>query len=211
MHIRRSLALTFALGIAGCAHRTSLPPQLEWRVPPSAVTACSPSSAPADPKVGLVVRPGRYALTLVATSGTYTGTRSRGRLWLAKTSATDRSPRTGRLPARVDTLDMPLYGAASVDFGAVAALLGEETPTSVDPIYPGVLAFAFRHDSPMPQRVTLLIGSIGNVRDGTIGLDGSGIALEVLSVTEHGFAGTWGPAGIVVNGSGYFCAHAVEP
>jgi hypothetical protein len=130
---------------------------------------------------------------------------------LTKTAVTDRSPRTGRTPPTADTVLIPLYGAVSIDFDAVAALLGDNSPTSVDPIYPGVLAFNLHNRSAPYRGPTLLIGSIGNTRDGMIGLDGSGIALEVLSVSDHGFAGTWGPAGIVVNGSGYFCADAVVP
>jgi hypothetical protein len=45
-----------------------------------------------------------------------------------------------------------------------------------------------------------------NVRDGTMGLDGAGFVLDVLQMGSDGFAGRWGPAGIIGTEEGYFCA-----
>ena len=52
----------------------------------------------------------------------------------------------------------------------------------------------------------LLIGTLGNLRNGQVYLDGEGIALTVDVNTDSGFAGEWDRYGLLANGSGYFCA-----
>ncbi|MEO7041608.1 MAG: hypothetical protein ABI035_05040, partial [Gemmatimonadaceae bacterium] len=60
-----------------------------------------------------MIRSGRYELTLVATSGTRSGAKTTGRLWLTEASVTDRSPRTGEV-AKIDSFKTPLYGATDL-------------------------------------------------------------------------------------------------
>ncbi|HJX32198.1 MAG TPA: hypothetical protein VJ624_10170, partial [Thermodesulfobacteriota bacterium] len=56
----------------------------------------------------------------------------------------------------------------------------------------------------------VVIGSVGNRRDGGRVLDGSGIGLFVQEITpKDGFAGDWDAWGIVAGDKGYFCAQRI--
>src|SRR5687768_2132432 len=78
------------------------------------------------------LRPGTYTLTMVATSGSKTGATIVGTLWLWRTSPNDRSPRTGELPERNDTLATPFYGATNADLREAGVAI-EEAPYLTPP------------------------------------------------------------------------------
>lgn len=153
---------------------------------------CKPTSARAQPAEAAEIGPGEYRLTLVATSGSKSGSSSQGNLWLSPTSGGD-------------TDRHPLYGATDLDFKRIGAPMDEQgpepDPTSRDPVSPGVLVLR------EPKETVLAIGTQSNLRDGGIlHLDGSGIGLWVTEAGPTGFSGTWRAWGTVVDGAGYFCA-----
>jgi hypothetical protein len=162
------------------------------------------------------LRAGKYRLTLAASNGQWRGKQVSGSLELRKTTSTDRSPRTGQ--AARDSLALtPLWGATDVKFHVVGApVLASDTlvpsPTSLDPVYPGVLVTILR--SPIranPVGNILLIGTLTNRRADIGWMDGPGIALAVRQVDSSGFRGTWQEWGIVMGGRGYFCAILSQP
>ena len=71
---------------------------------------------------------------------------ARGRLWLWRTSANDRSLRDNVVPAPGDTVGTPFYGVTSVDRAAmipydrrIPKVPVDTIPPAVDPIYPHIL------------------------------------------------------------------------
>lgn len=198
------------LGLAGCRESSSHP--LSWPLP-DRVAPCEPTGDTTSASVA-VLRPGRYELTLVATAGSEAGHRARGRLWLTTSSAVDRSPRTGQRVPKSDTLESPLYGATDVALDSVGApMMGDTiapTPQSTDPIYPGVRVLIQNWQYDQPKQPVILIGTLSNLRNGQMWLDGGGIGLFVTANRASTFAGRWGPWGRMANGSGYFCATAIQ-
>ena len=169
---------------------------------------------PLDARRGTRLRPGRYRLVLVATAGSHRGRRAEGMLELRLASPTDRSPEHPAERAPADTSVTPLWGATSIDFTAVGAPVeprGSDwapAPTSRDPLHPGVMALVERSDARgHPPATELLIGTLWNRRvdDGRIGLDGPGIDLGIDRQRGDSAWGKWGPWGLMVDGSGYFC------
>jgi hypothetical protein len=110
---------------------------------------------------------------------------------------------------------MLYFGTTDLDLDAAEAYAGDlwrrkEKPTraSVDPVYPPIIALGTRgvYQGRPWLDLTLAVGSIGNARDGSMGLDGAGIGLNVQRVNSAGLVGYWDAYGIVLTGSGYFCA-----
>jgi hypothetical protein len=113
---------------------------------------------------------------------------------------------------------MVYFGTTDVDLDAAEAYAGDfwrlsapPSRASVDPVYPPILG---RVNQGMYQGrswidFTLAVGSIGNRRDGTFGLDGGGIGLNVQRVEATGLLGYWDAYGILQTGRGYFCARRV--
>lgn len=161
--------------------------------------------------------PGEYQLTLVSTYGPRAGKSASGTLHLWRTTARDRSPRTGARPERVDTAATPLYGATDMDLAAVGVNLLNRAdiprPDSRDPVYPGVLVHIQNWGQTRRLRQSVLtIGTHGNVRaklDYAM-TDGPGTGLWAREVTPGGFRGTWGPWGLT-GGAGHFCAERRGP
>jgi hypothetical protein len=229
--LRRSLQLPLALlGTAiGCAPRDAAPgDSTALRHPPalsfgldSAVAAapvCDAAAATRTTAAALPPLAGTYLLTLVATDGSRRGATAHGRLWLARTSARDRSPRTGRGPARSDTASTPYVGATDLDFATVGApmdwadTVNIPRPTSRDPIYPGVLVrVASPPDSTGGSAAWpfFLVGTLHNTRDESGWVDGPGIVLVVQASGPASLVGRWGPWGRKVDGRGYFCLRQV--
>jgi len=103
-----------------------------------------------------------------------------------------------------------MYGSVRIDFAAVGAPVYRSDwiapPTSGDPVYPGIIVFTSLPRAPNQlAEVKFLIGTLSNRRDGTSGLDGAGIHLDLRHATPPFFSGTWDRAGLLADGSGYFC------
>jgi len=164
---------------------------------------------------------GVFALTMVSERRWRRDIVARGRLWLWRTSAQDRSPRSSAVPAPGDTARAPFYGVTSVDRRALIPYLrrtpvipADTIPPPVDPLYPHVLARDNRRvgrDGPY-RELELLVGTVNNRResDGLIGLDGSGIVLHVQQMDSSAFGGTWGGYGITDEGRGRYCATRIR-
>jgi hypothetical protein len=184
---------------------------LRWALPDQPPN-CEPARDTAHASAAML-RPGRYELTLIATGGSDSGHRTRGRLWLTASSAADQSPRTGERVPKSDTVEGPLYGATDVPLSSVGAPMMDDTiapkPQSTDPIYPGVRVLIQNWQFDRPKRPVILIGTLSNLRNGRHFSDGGGIGLFVTTNRGSTFSGDWGPWGIMANGSGYFCATAL--
>jgi hypothetical protein len=159
---------------------------------------------------------GRYELTIVSQGPQLAGRRIVGALWLWRSSATDSSRQTGKHVAPGDTVRHPYFGATNLNlWDLTATALQDEAAIRgrIDPVYPQVLLRVRGWPSGVYttwKELTLWIESIGNRRDGTLGLDGAGFALDAVRLRPDGFDGRWGPAGIVSSDTGYFCATRVE-
>ncbi len=155
---------------------------------------------------GNVLSPGSYEVIFVANHGSKAGQNTTGKLVLRTSSPDDVSPRTREAVA--ESKPHRLYGFIEFDFAEIGApILGDTVapaPNSTDPVYPGVLVIEDK------KAVTLWVATLLNLRDdlrtGVLPTDGSGIVLYVGCLTPKEFSGTWGPAGIVTDGGGYFCA-----
>jgi len=169
--------------------------------------------APASRHTGLE---GSYELTVVSQGPHLPGKHVVGRLWLWRSSAADSSPRTGKHAAPGDTVRHPYFGATNLDLWELTTRRQEDEAAArarVDPIYPQVL-FSVRGWPPGKyttwKELTIWIESIGNLRDGSMALDGAGFVFDVTHLRDDGFDGHWGPAGIVQTDTGYFCATALK-
>lgn len=171
---------------------------LSWR--PDSIFArqrCVPpgdtGAVPSSSDTGLV-RPGAYALELVATAGSRSGAAATGHLVLDEAHQGDRSPRTERAAYDWPAGCTYLYGATDLEFRAVAAPMDEPCrtgaptsecgdslvppPTSEDPVFPGVRGDRVALPPAQEGRpTTLLIGTVGNARLHQVVLDGAGIGL----------------------------------
>jgi hypothetical protein len=151
------------------------------------------------------LRAGNYQLTLRADCGQRRGSTSEGRLTLVGASATDRSSTSGAVV--VDLHGPPqFYGWTPLDFRRVAAPICNDgaapPPTSQDPMRPGVLVRSKKSAAPP----IILIGTLSNLRTGSLFYDGCGIGLFVNDLDGTCYRGTWGNWGIVTGGSGTFRA-----
>ena len=171
-----------------------------------------PGEAKIAPTSGHTGLEGSYELTVVSQGPQLAGKHAVGRLWLWQSSPADSSPKTGKHAAPGDTVGHPYFGATTLDFWELTTRRQEDEAAArarVDPIYPQVL-FSVRGWPPGEyttwKELTIWIESIGNLRDGSMGLDGAGFVLDVVRLREDGFDGRWGPAGIVQTDTGYFCA-----
>jgi hypothetical protein len=115
-----------------------------------------------------------------------------------------------------DTAQALYFGTTDLDLDAAEAYAGDSwrlttppTRASVDPVYPPILGRVLRsvYQGQSWVSFTLAVGSIGTARDGSYGLDGAGVGLEVQRIDDRGLFGYWGQYGIIKTGRGYFCAH----
>jgi hypothetical protein len=166
---------------------------------------CLPVSGSPKSLEGYSIKPGKYRLTLVATAGDKKGAIVHGYLILKPTSHDDVSPKTGKRALKDEDLsETPLYGSVDIDFQAVSAPV-LDLSRSIDPIYPDVLVNVIDWNGVKRQPV-VFIGSVGNRRDRVMSTDGSGIGLFLQEINENSFAGVWDACGIILGGSGHFCA-----
>ena len=175
---------------------------------------CSAPSAGASlaPTSGHAGLDGRYQFTVISEGPNLAGRRVTGVLWLWPSSAADSSPRTRKGVAPDDTLKNPYYGASDLDLWSLTRKgpsAEAELRSRIDPVYPEILVRVRGGPSQSNtawKSLTMWIESVVNARDGSLGLDGAGFALEILVISSSGFKGRWGPAGIVQTEAGYFCA-----
>ncbi|HKU61041.1 MAG TPA: hypothetical protein VJQ44_07495 [Gemmatimonadales bacterium] len=183
-----------------------------WRSDRGAPCAAQPAGAKIAPASAHTGLEGGYDLTVVSQGPQLAGKHVTGRLWLWRSSAADSSPKTGKHAAPGDTVGHPYFGATNLDLWELTTRGLEDEATArarVDPIYPQVL-LSVRGWPPGEyttwKELTIWIESVGNLRDGSMALDGAGFVLDVLRLRDDGFDGRWGPAGIVQTDTGYFCA-----
>jgi len=116
-------------------------------------------------------------------------------------------------PAHADTALHPLFGVMLPDTGHFSKGTIANLRASVDPIYPAVLLIALDiKDTPVPERfwTALLIGTVGNRRDGVMWTDGAGIGMWVREADATGFRGMFDPWGIGFDDRGHYCAQRVS-
>ena len=174
-----------------------------------------PASPPAASSHSGKIVPGSYDVRFVATEGSRAGAEMTGRLVLKSTSKPGRSPADELIPAGVDIFARtPLYGWFEGDLRTVGApiVLGDPVapdPDSHDPRRPGVLVhIGDPRSAAMPY---LTVGTVSNLRDGSMWVDGPGIGLRVKAADASGFEGEWDGWGLAADGSGRFWAKQVSP
>ena len=207
---RPMLVYLCALGIAGPSFESSQRSSDKGTVE----KACSApaSEASLEPTSGHSGLGGRYQLTVISEGPNLAGRRVVGVLWLWPSSAADSSPRTRKGVAPGDTIVHPYYGASDLDLWSLKRKgpSGQgELRSRIDPVYPEILVRVRggpSQSNTVWKSLTMWIESVGNARDGSLGLDGAGFAFDILEITSSGFKGRWGPAGIVQTEKGYFCA-----
>jgi hypothetical protein len=80
--------------------------------------------------------------------------------------------------------------------------------SNIDPIYPPVLLLAGpRRSVGVGEAGVLLLETVGNRRDGVLGLDGTGMGMWVTQANESGFRGSFDRWGIVLTDKGHYCAY----
>jgi hypothetical protein len=157
---------------------------------------------------------GSYVLMITADSGTKQGSRLRANVELVKARSDDRSPQTGER-ADLPLWLTPLYGWTDGDLKVVGAPVSsgphEPSPSSRDPIHPGILVHAWqrgldeKHSQPVGAQV-LTISSLSNGRtlDSLRWFDGGGIGLFVQGRDADCYYGSWSNWGIIGDGTGKF-------
>lgn len=161
-----------------------------------------------------LLRPGDYTLSMIATSGSRTGRSTRGPLTLVATRGSDSSPRTGARVGGPPPIHVtPLRGWTDADLRGVGAPLCDEAtpPSSRDPVFTGVLVLKMGPDWKLETRVTrrndapiLVTGTVTNIRDGRLRLDGCGIGLFVQERSFRCVRGEWVEWGLEGDGRGTF-------
>jgi hypothetical protein len=144
--------------------------------------ACAPVEATGE-GVAADELGGRYTLRMVATSGARRGTTSEGQMELMANSSAGGSPS---------------HGTVDLDFASVGAVVPGD-PESSDPLSPGVLVLEGSGG------VMLRVGSEANRKD-VRRFDGAYTVLQVIQITDQGFAGTWRSGLGTERSEGHFCA-----
>ncbi len=156
---------------------------------------------------------GQFRIEWVSDTGS-THRTQRLRLFLWPTSMSDSSIRRHKSPAPGDTAMHPLYGVMVRDTGSFSSARISQLRAGVDPIYPPILLIAMvSKNPPMPVRywTALLIGTVGNRRDGVMVTDGGGLGMWVRVADANGFRGTFRPFGIASDDNGHYCAQRISP
>jgi hypothetical protein len=129
------------------------------------------------------------------------------RLFLWATSMRDSSSRAHLRPSPNDTAAHPLYGVMVPDSGEFDKKRIQQLRSNIDPIYPPVLLLAGpRRSIGVGAAGVLLLETVGNRRDGVLGLDGTGVGMWVTQANANGFRGSFDRWGIVLTDKGHFCA-----
>jgi len=176
-------ALTLALiTVSACGATVRRDPAVAnegTAAPCTAADSTTRNTAMADPFIG------NYRLTMLATSGTRTGSSATGTL------AFDGHA-----------------GHASIALASVGAVAAGDIG-SRDPDRPGVLLIRSPNDSGAAGAPMLRFGADAN-RSDIRAFDGAYLIMLVDAVTEAGFSGRWrSGVGTAVSG-GYYCAHRTQ-
>ena len=99
------------------------------------------------------------------------------------------------------------YGWTNLDLARVGAPICSDgispSPASRDPLRPGALVDA----SPNRAEVSpILIGTLSNLREGSMYTDGCGIALFLEAWDGSCYSGSWDAWGMAIDGAGTFRA-----
>ncbi len=143
---------------------------------------------------------GEYRVTFVATAGPAVGDTARGTLSL-QPYAEEMQQMPGAGGAVDPNFVAPVFGALDVDITRLGAVrLG--ALGSVDPNMPGVIAIERVGE---PKRILLRLGSDANRRD-LQRFDGGYTVLEVQTLLDDSFAGSWRSGITRTQAEGFFCA-----
>lgn len=138
---------------------------------------------------------GEYRITIVATVGPAVGDTARGTLSL-QPYAEEMQQMPGAGGAVDPNFVAPVFGALNVDITRLGAL------GSVDPNMPGVIVIERVGE---PKRILLRLGSEANRRD-LQRFDGGYTVLEVQTLSDDSFAGSWRSEVTRTQAEGFFCA-----
>jgi len=134
---------------------------------------------------------GTFELTLIATTGDSTPNQTTGRLVLTSTQRTDAA----------------LVGETDIALETVGAARVGELATSADTA-PGVAAFDRSTTRPS---FMLRLGSGANALSDIRRIEGPFTVMEVHTMGNGGFTGSWRSSGFREPAGGYFCAVRMEP
>ncbi len=143
---------------------------------------------------------GEYRVTIVATAGPAVGDTARGTLSL-QPYAEEMQQMPGAGGAVDPNFVAPVFGALDVDMTRLGAVrLG--ALGSVDPNMPGVIVIERVGE---PKRILLRLGSEANRRD-VQRFDGGYTVLDVQTLLDDSFAGSWRSGVARTQAEGFFCA-----
>ena len=188
---------------------------VQCRVPLANVPESSVCPTATEPSVEAGWEPramaGEYRVQWIVDSSVYRSRISPStehlRLFLWPTSMNDSSPRAHVRPVPNDTLVHPLYGVIVLDSGEFDRNRIQRLRSNIDPIYPPVLLLAGpMHSIGVGAAGVLLLETVGNRRDGVLGLDGTGMGMWVTQANANGFRGSFDRWGIALTDKGHFCA-----
>jgi len=187
---RRWGALVTAVLLAGCHHVQSAD---------DALAPCRPVGGRLAERADTREMAGRFAITMVATSGAMSGRAASGSLTLVPEDS-----------ALIDAgaAMQPLRGTTDIALDSVGAVrMGD--PGANDASAPGVGVYAQRTPGTGALTVVVRLGSGSNSR-GPQPFDAGHTTLYVQRITPEGFAGGWassaGSTFPVRRSQGYFCA-----
>lgn len=158
---------------------------------------CQPVESPTvsgsqiSPPRGLV---GSYELTVVAQGGATSDSAVTGTLELDSTTAIPAVPNSA--------ISLPLSGTSSVDLTRVGPVSLVYSPSSRDPVRPGVQVLY----NSATHTYTMIFGNALSPR-GTP--DDAGVYFDVVRIGPDGFDGRWNGGRHAAKTRGYFCARRV--
>ncbi len=162
--------------------------------------ACGPTTDTLLADASAAGLAGEYRITSVATAGPAVGDTARGTLSL-QPYAEEMQQMPGAGGAVDPNFVAPVFGALNVDITRLGAVrLG--ALGSVDPDMPGVIVIERVGE---PKRILLRLGSEANRRD-LQRFDGGYTVLEVQTLLDDSFAGSWRSGVTRTQAEGFFCA-----
>ncbi len=171
-----------------------------WRVAANENAPCVPTTDTLRADASAAGLAGEYRVTIVATTGPAVGDTARGTLSL-QPYAEEMQQVPGVGGAVDPNFVAPVFGALDVDITRLGAVrLG--ALGSVDPNMPGVIVIERVGE---PKRILLRLGSEANRRD-LQRFDGGYTVLEVQTLSDDSFAGSWRSGVTRTQAEGFFCA-----
>jgi len=171
------------------------------RVEANENAVCAPTTDPLPPDASAAGLAGEYRVTIVATAGPAVGDTARGTLSL-QPYAEEMQQVPGAGGAVNPNFVAPVFGALDVDITRLgAARLG--ALGSQDPNMPGVIVI--ERVVGEPKSILLRLGSEANRRDRQR-FDGGYTVLEVQTLSDDSFVGSWRSGVARTQAEGFFCA-----